>query len=157
MKTLGTKNIANNIELGHDTDTTLSRKEAGEMNIEGKQVLTEDNAVNVTEKRLSHRTLSETSISSLTPDKATHDKAQISALDETALTLNLPDNMTATDKSYIVDVLVASTTDFTPNAGYVFAVDNDAPAELEADHRYQFVIDRQGDDYFISFVSWDLS
>ena len=40
------------VELGHATDTTLARKEAGEMNVEGKQVLTEDNSVTVTNKTL---------------------------------------------------------------------------------------------------------
>ncbi len=40
------------IELGHDTDTTLSRPAAGRMQIEGKEVLTEDNTVTVSNKNV---------------------------------------------------------------------------------------------------------
>jgi len=62
------------IELGHASDTTLTRKEAGEMNIEGKQVLTEDNEVDVTEKRIQPRSSTTTSTATLTPALATANK-----------------------------------------------------------------------------------
>lgn len=40
------------IELGHATDTTVTRGAAGQMNIEGVRVLTASNAVSVTNKSL---------------------------------------------------------------------------------------------------------
>jgi len=54
------------IELGHASDTTLSRSAAGEVDIEGKQILTEDNTVTVTNKRMTSRIWS--AASDATPD-----------------------------------------------------------------------------------------
>jgi hypothetical protein len=77
------------IELGHASDTTLTRKEAGEMNIEGKQVLTEDNEVDVTEKRIQPRSSTTTSTATLTPALATANVWQLTAQAE-ALTIAEP-------------------------------------------------------------------
>ena len=77
------------VELGHASDTTLARKEAGQMNIEGKQALTEDNTVTVTGKRITPRSSTTTSTGTLTPALATANVWQLTAQEE-ALTIAAP-------------------------------------------------------------------
>jgi len=49
------------IELGHASDTTLSRPDAGRMQIEGKEVAVLDNTLTFTNKRINTRVVSTTS------------------------------------------------------------------------------------------------
>lgn len=49
---------ASTIELGHATDTTLSRSAAGQLAVEGKDVLYTDNTKTVTNKRIEPRVIS---------------------------------------------------------------------------------------------------
>lgn len=95
------------------------------------------------------------STDTLTPDASTAQKFSIYALDETALSLGLPTNLADQD-SIQINIVAADNTTFTPNVGYTFAEGNDAPTTLEAGYRYQFIIDRQEDDYFITWVRFNI-
>lgn len=95
------------------------------------------------------------STDTLTPDASTAQKFSIYALDETALSLGLPTNLADQD-SIQINIIAADDTTFTPNVGYTFAEGNDAPTTLEAGYRYQFIIDRQEDDYFITWVRFNI-
>lgn len=95
------------------------------------------------------------STASLTPNYSTAQIFQLSALDETALSLGLPTGL-PDGFSFPLSIIVADTTTFTPDGDYIFPDDNDAPATLETGKRYNFIIDRQGSDYFISWLSFTL-
>ena len=58
------------IELGAASDTTIARSAAGQITVEGVQVVTATNAVTVTNKRPQPRTASSTTSSNLSPDLA---------------------------------------------------------------------------------------
>jgi hypothetical protein len=68
------------IELGHASDTTLARKEAGQLNIEGKQALTEDNTVTVTNKRITKRVVTATDDATAEIDCDVTDQYQLTAV-----------------------------------------------------------------------------
>jgi hypothetical protein len=58
------------IELGAASDTTIARSAAGQITVEGVQVLTASNSVTTTNKRPQPRTASSTTSSNLSPDLA---------------------------------------------------------------------------------------
>jgi hypothetical protein len=84
------------IELGHASDTTLSRPGAGRMQIEGKEVATLDNALTLTNKRITARIWS--AASDATPDINSDD---YDAVTITALAAAITDvNVTGTPTNF---------------------------------------------------------
>jgi hypothetical protein len=79
------------IELGHASDTTLSRPGAGRIQIEGKEVATLDNTMTFTNKRITPRVTSEASSATPTINTDNSDAHSITALaaDITSFTTNL--------------------------------------------------------------------
>ncbi len=68
------------IELGAATDTTISRNAAGQLNIEGVQVVTISNTVTLTNKRINPRIGTEASSATSTPTADTVDQWNVTAL-----------------------------------------------------------------------------
>ena len=68
------------IELGHASDTTLSRSAAGDVAVEGVSVLTASNSKTVTNKRVSPRVTTLSSASTLTPDSDASDEVLVASL-----------------------------------------------------------------------------
>lgn len=84
------------IELGHATDTTLSRSAAGQIAVEGVQVLTATNSVTETNKRKQPRVYSAANNASLTPEIADYDIFHLTAM-SAATTINNHSTSTPAD------------------------------------------------------------
>jgi hypothetical protein len=74
------------IELGHASDTTLARVGAGQISVEGVNVVTTSSTDTLTNKRRQLRVYSTTSVATLTPEIATYDAFALTAQAE-ALTI----------------------------------------------------------------------
>lgn len=88
------------IELGHASDTTLSRSAAGQMAVEGVQVLTATNTVTETNKRKQPRVYSAANNASLTPEIDTYDIFHLTAM-SAATTINNHSTSTPADGELI--------------------------------------------------------
>jgi len=96
--------INTGIELGHATDTTLSRVSAGVVAIEGVNIVTTSSTDTLTNKRINARIDSSASSSSITPNKADFDE-HIRTAQAVAITINNSTSPTVGDKHviYITD------------------------------------------------------
>lgn len=95
---LGTSNAltAGTIELGHASDTTLARSAAGQLSVEGVQILTASNTVTETNKRKQPRVYSAANNASLTPEIDTYDIFHLTAM-SAATTINNKSTSTPAD------------------------------------------------------------
>jgi hypothetical protein len=87
-------NGASAIQLGHATDTSITRASAGQVAIEGVQVVTVSNIVELTEKRITKRVKTTTTSATPTLNTDDYDYHNITALD-TNIT-NMSTNLSGT-------------------------------------------------------------
>lgn len=93
------------IELGHATDTTLSRAAAGDLAVEGVSVLTTSNTKAVTNKRITRRVVTVTQAATPTINTDNTDVASITGLAQaiTSMTTNLS-GTPAAGESVIIEI-----------------------------------------------------
>lgn len=79
---IGTGGVATvgTIELGNANDTTLARSAAGQISIEGVQVVTISNTVTLTNKRITQRVQSVSDAATITPNADSDDAVDITAI-----------------------------------------------------------------------------
>lgn len=116
--TFTTVTTTGNIELGHASDTTLSRAAAGDLAVEGVSVLTTSNSKTVTNKRVQPRTASSTTSSTLTPDLSSANVYYRTTQTE-ALTINAPTGTPVIGEVIAIYVDSAGAQTLTMNATYI--------------------------------------
>lgn len=114
-------------------------------------VLTSGGTQTVDNKIINKRTSVTTSASSLTPDWATVEYYEYTAL-AADFTLNLATNMTVGSILSVILTATGSNRTFTANPGYDFVDGNDAPANIELGYQYEFIIRKTTSYYSVSWT-----
>jgi hypothetical protein len=91
------------IELGHATDTTITRVSAGVIAVEGVTVATATNTLTLTNKRITSRVQSVTSASTVTPNADSDDSVEITA-QAAALTIASPSGTPTSHQKLIIRI-----------------------------------------------------
>lgn len=105
------------IELGHATDTTLSRSSAGVIAVEGVVIPSISSTNTLTNKRIQPRTASSTTASTLTPDLSTANVYYRTTQTET-LTIGAPTGTPVIGETIMIYVDSASAQTLTINSTY---------------------------------------
>ena len=91
------------INLGHATDTTLTRSAAGAIEVEGVAVATATNTVTLTNKRITKRIQSVTTAATITPNADNDDAVDVTALAE-ATTFAAPSGTPTNGQPLIITI-----------------------------------------------------
>lgn len=118
------------LNIGHASDTTVARSAAGQLTIEGVQILTATNTVTVTNKRPQPRTSSSTSNATLTPDLSVAHKF-FRTTQTTGLTIAAPTGTPVIGETIEIRVSAAGAQTLTMNAAFI-AFGAAFPASLTA-------------------------
>jgi hypothetical protein len=106
------------VNIGHATDTTLSRVSAGVIAVEGVTIPTISSTSTLTNKRTQPRTSSSTSSSTLTPDLSSAN-VYFRTTQTTGLTINAPTGTPVIGEVIVIYVDSAGSQTLTMNATYI--------------------------------------
>lgn len=133
------------VELGHATDTTLTRSAAGVLAVEGVNVSTISGTFTLTNKRIQPRTASSTTTTNLTPDLASAN-VYFRTTQTGTLTIDAPIGTPVIGETIVIYVDSAAAQTLTINATYkVFGAA--FPATTTAGKTFQLTAQYNGTDW----------
>lgn len=148
-----TISIGTSIDLGHVSDTTVTRLSAGKIAVENKEIVTVSDTQSLSNKRLQPMVSSVSSTTTLTPD-ATIAKAFYVTSQATSLNLATPTSMLAGETLIIVISDNGSPQTITTNSSYKWSSEQVTPSTTLVGHKTEIIVHFDGSNYLTSYAEY---